>query len=149
MATFLHEFHNIIPIHWNNNLFPGWSFGSHLDVRFEFRSIFDDLLDLINFASTKRRESVLYFDDFFCVVRRLRSDLPLVLLMGACFRFLKNLEIWLTSLDDFTRIGGGSFLILTGTNLYLLPLLLLTTGFTLGVNFDATFYLKVAELLSA
>ena len=76
-----------------------------------------------------------------------KYNLPLVLLMSACFRFLKNLEIWLTSLSDFAEIEGGSFLILTGTNLYLLVLSLFTMGFTLGVNFDATFYLKVAELL--
>ena len=76
-------------------------------------------------------------------------DLLPVLLTGACFIFLKNLEIWLTSLDNFTEIKGRSFLILIGTNLYLLVLLLLTMGFTLGVNFDATFCLKVIKLLSA
>ena len=35
-------------------------------------------------------------------------DLLPVLLMGACFRCLKNLEIWLTSLDNFTGIGEQS-----------------------------------------
>ena len=72
-----------------------------------------------------------------------------VLLTGACFIFLKNLEIWLTFLGNFTEIEGESFLILIGTNLYLLVLLPLTMGFTLGVKFNATFYLKVVELLSA
>jgi len=74
-------------------------------------------------------------------------DLPLVLSTGVYFRFLKNLEIWLIFLGNFIEIGGESFSILTGTNLYLLPLLPLTIGFTLGVNFDATFCFKVAKLL--
>jgi len=75
-------------------------------------------------------------------------NLTLVLLTDACFKFLKNLEIWLTFLDNFVKIGRGSFSILAGTDLYLLVLLVLTIYFTLGVNFNATFYLKVAELLS-
>jgi len=76
-------------------------------------------------------------------------DLTPVLLTGTCFKFLKNLEIWLTTLGNFAVIRGGSFLILTGTDLYLLALLALMMSFTLGVNFNATFCLKVAELLSA
>jgi len=54
-------------------MFSGWAFGGHLDTRFGFRSIFDNLLDLANFASIKRWENILYSDDFFCVVRRLKS----------------------------------------------------------------------------
>jgi len=56
-------------------------------------------------------------------------NLTPVLLTGACFKVLKNLEIWLTFLDDFVGIKRESFLILAGTDLYLLVLLPLTMGF--------------------
>ena len=47
------------------------------------------------------------------------------------------------------EIGGESFLIFVETILFLLVLLSLMTGFTLGVNFDVTFCLKEFKLLSA
>jgi len=69
--------------------------------------------------------------------------------MGADFKFLKNLEISLTSLGDLVEIRRGSFLMLAGTILFLLALLLLMIGFTLRVNFDMTFCLKEFKLLLA
>ena len=69
--------------------------------------------------------------------------------MGADFKFLKNLEISLTFLDNLVEIREGSFLMLVGTILFLLALLLLMIGFTLRVNFDTTFCLKEFKLLSA
>lgn len=69
-------------------------------------------------------------------------DLVRDLLTGADFKFLKNLEISLTSLGNLAGIGGGSFLMLTETVLFLLALFLLMMGFTLRVNFNLTDRLK-------
>ena len=69
-------------------------------------------------------------------------DLVRDLLTGATFRFLKYLEIFLTSLGHLAEIRGESFSILTGTVLFLSVLLPLITGFTLEVNFEMTFYLQ-------
>ena len=75
-------------------------------------------------------------------------DLKEGLLTNTDFKFLKNLEISLTSLGDLAGIRGGSFLMLVGTTLFLLALFSLMIAFTLGVNFNMTFYFEEFKLLS-
>ena len=53
LATFFNEFYDTVPIHWDNNLFPRGAFSGYLYVGLRPRSTFDNLLDLVNFASTE------------------------------------------------------------------------------------------------
>jgi len=74
-------------------------------------STFDDILDLVYFVSTKKRESVFNSDDFFCMGNRLGS---LSISLKDRFDYRSQLEVFevLGKLVDFLwrfcRNGRGN-----------------------------------------
>ena len=60
----LHEFADVITIHWNNDLFSRWSFRGYLNARFGICVAIDNFVDLINFLNTKSWEGIFDFDNF-------------------------------------------------------------------------------------
>ena len=97
LRTLLYEICSIITIHWNDNLFSWWLFGSHLNSWFRFEATFDDILNLVDFLCTKSRKCVFDLDDFYYMRSQFRS---------LCIRFMSRLDnrSWFKVLEIFGNL---------------------------------------------
>ena len=61
-----YEFCNIFTAHWDDDVFSWWTFSSHLNMWFCFRSALDDDVDLVYFLCFKRQKNLFDFDNLGC-----------------------------------------------------------------------------------
>ena len=150
-ATLFHELLYIVTVHWNNDLFSGWTLGGHVNIWFRLTTTINDFLYVPNFVCLERGESIFNLENFCSVVARLRClsiQFPRLFLAWGGFRTLKYFEISLNSLGDLVGIGGGSLSMLTGLVVFLYSLFPFLIGFTLEVYINGIFCLNKLWFLS-